>query len=76
MFIDYFLYGTAFGMTVSFGAMYLACMAYSRMSGRPSPMGTVATPEPLPFHIQDDRNEAALERQIIARDTIEGLGRG
>ena len=76
--LEMFLYGTAFGAGVSFLACFLACVAYSRMSGHPSPTGVVHMPamqEPLPFYLKDDRAEATIERSLLGRDTVEGLGR-
>lgn len=77
--ITYFLYGAGFGSLTAFMSTFIACLAYSRMSGMPSPTGVVHTPammsEPLPFHIKDDRNEASLERQLLGRDQVDGLGR-
>ena len=76
--ITYFLYGAAFGSLTTFLSCFVACYAYSRMTGLPSPTGHVIMPamaEPLPFHIKDEHNEASLERQLLARDSVEGLGR-
>lgn len=73
--LNYFLYGVAFGAVVSFAACFVACVAYSRMSGHPSPTGHITQPEPLPFYIKDDRGESQLEKQLLGRDQIDGLGR-
>lgn len=80
MFADfyYFLVGVGLGVTVSFGACFVACIAYSRMSGRPGPTGHVARTEALPFILKDDRAEARIEREAseaFARDQVDGLGR-
>lgn len=73
-----FLYGVLFGAGVSFASCFVACMAYSRITGLPSPTGHIPVPQALPFIVKDENAEARIEREAVelfARDQVPGIGR-